>query len=104
MRCRGHPLPWGFKGRAALGPAQRTKNPLPKASISALRASLFGSSWPQKGPKSQRQKGTPESHGWRGFGLPNVISQDYPVVSEDYIARQGMTQKRFVKWTRKRAS
>ena len=53
----------GFKGRAApLGPAQRTKNPLPKAGISALRASLFGSSRPPEGPKSLDRRGTPESH------------------------------------------
>ena len=80
-----------------MGLAQRTK---PSAEgrhflLFELRSSV---SWPPEGGLNHRdRRGTPESHGWRGFGLPNVISQDYPVVSEDYIARgQGMTQKRFV--------
>ena len=86
MRCRGHPLP-GFQGaRSPLGLAQRTK---PSAEgrhflLFELRSSVFHA--PRRGPKSQRQKGNPGKPRMAVL-LPNVISQDYPVVSEDYIAR-----------------
>ena len=59
---------WGSKGRAALGPCTANKNPLPKASISALRASLFGSSRPPEGGLNpERQKGNPGKPRIAGF-------------------------------------
>ena len=56
---QGAPPAWGSRGAQPLGPAQRTKNPLPKASISALRASLFGSSRPPEGGLNQETEGEP---------------------------------------------
>ena len=59
VRCRGTPC-LGFQGaRSPLGLAQRTKNPLPKAGISALRASLFGSSRPPEGGLNHKTEGEP---------------------------------------------
>ena len=59
----------GFQGaRSPLGLAQRTKNPLPKASIfcsSSFALRLFTA--PRRGPKSQRQKGNPGKPRIAGF-------------------------------------
>ena len=62
VRCRGHPCPGVQGGAQPLG-LRSEQNPLPKASISALRASLFGSSRPPEGGLNPRdRRGTPESH------------------------------------------
>ena len=50
VRCRGHPLPWGSKGRAAPWACTANKKTLcRRRAFSALRASLFGSSRPPEG-------------------------------------------------------
>ena len=65
---QGAPPAWGSKGRAAaLGPAQRTKNPLPKASIfcsSSFALRLFTA--PRRGPKSETE-GNPGKPRIAGF-------------------------------------
>ena len=77
----------GFKGaRSPLGLTQRTK---PSAEGEHFCSSSFALRLfmaPRRG-LNLRQKGNPGKPRMAGFGLPNVISQDYPVVSGDYIAR-----------------